>query len=192
MRQDHIYCPSVDAAYLTAHISARAATTYKMRRSTTTSGLAGLVILLLSAATRRASCAAVGELSSAPNLPDMTLWPAPASADASTSSSSSTDVDVNDDLSITGSVASAPDSTGPDARCVHTVRQLRVLNLGATRTVYAHTTTAMVAVDCGDCVRVTAVPWGGHGPVAHWTATVTESVRPAVKTSYYCSGDEEE
>lgn len=71
---------------------------------------------------------------------------------------------------------------GDPNHCTMTLRVPVVLsNLGPTSTVHALTVTKTHEVDCGVCAFLSVLRWGGHGPVAHHTATVLASTAKVVE-----------
>ncbi|KAG9254313.1 uncharacterized protein F5Z01DRAFT_655126 [Emericellopsis atlantica] len=94
-------------------------------------------------------------------------------------------------LALSPAVAYARPGTGaPDSLesgvCTSTMLNLMSLDFGPTTTVFTHTTTTTVSLDCGGCISVVEkyIPLGVP-PVVFFDATTTVD-EPAVKTAYAC------
>lgn len=78
-----------------------------------------------------------------------------------------------------------------DSECTETVSLFAFsgghILRGPVKTVWASTVFTTMHYDCHGCKYLATEKYGGHGPVVHFTTTVTESVVPQTMTKYACN-----
>ncbi|RKF78089.1 hypothetical protein GcM3_02989 [Golovinomyces cichoracearum] len=81
--------------------------------------------------------------------------------------------------------------TGREEGCTSTLMRFAKLSLGPTKTIYEHTSTKTVYLDCDGCHTLVTEKIGGHGPVVFVTAT---AINPGATTTttFACSSGQDE
>ncbi|TQS38830.1 hypothetical protein Golomagni_00657 [Golovinomyces magnicellulatus] len=81
--------------------------------------------------------------------------------------------------------------TGGEEDCTSTLMRFAKFSLGPTKTIYEHTSTKTVYLDCDGCSTLVTEKIGGHGPVIFVTAT---AINPGATTTtkFACSSGQNE